>query len=105
MVEISEESLRNEEKRHDAGDLQVACLAGKEVVKGHAQWRNPDLKARRDATPASPVEGVNAAITARIAEECDRVLGQELTEEEEGWPLGRSSGKLGTERKSRLQRN
>ena len=49
----------------------------------HAQWRKPNLKARRDATNASVVKGVDAGISAWIAEAGNRVSGQELTGEED----------------------
>ena len=41
------------------------------------------MEAHWDPTHASKVEGVNATISAWNAEECNRVLGQELTEAEE----------------------
>ena len=52
-------------------------------MKGRAQWLNPDLVARWDATRASAVEGADAAIPVWIAAECNRALCGELTEEEE----------------------
>ena len=55
-AENSEELLSNREKRGRAGDLPSAFVADKEVAKGRAQWRNPNLKARRDATHASVAE-------------------------------------------------
>ena len=54
-----------------------------EVEKGHNQWRNPELRARGGATRPSVLEGVEAAISAWVAEECNRVLGQDLAEEGE----------------------
>ena len=44
VVEISVEPLGDQKTRCRAGDLQLACFAETEVVEGHAQWRNPDLK-------------------------------------------------------------
>ena len=71
--------LWNQEKRGRVGDPRLATVADKEVVKEHAQWRNPELKSRLDAAQASVVGGVCAATSA---EECHRTWGRELTEEE-----------------------
>ena len=81
MAEMSEESLGNQEKRCHVGHRKMASVADKELVKGRAQCGNPDLKARRRATHASAAEGVDVAISAWIAEERNRALGQGLTEE------------------------
>ena len=54
-----------------------------EAALEHTQWWKPDSKARWGTTHASAVEGVDAAISARIAGKYNRVLGQKLTEEEE----------------------
>ena len=64
------------------GDLHSAFFADKEVVRGPAQWRHPDLKVRRDATRPSAVERVDDAISAWTTEECICALGQEVTEDE-----------------------
>ena len=76
------DSIRSQGRRFRAGDLHLAFVADEEVAKKHAQRRNPDLKARLDATRSSVVEGVGAATSAWDAGECNRVLGQESTEEE-----------------------
>ena len=65
------------------GDLHSASVAQKVVVEEHAQWRNPDLKSRLDASQAPAVGGVDAATSAWVAEVCNRALGQKCTEEEE----------------------
>ena len=67
------------------GDLRLAVPSGKEVVTGRDQLRNPDLKPRLDATQAFAVEGVDATTAARVAEECNRVLAQEMSEEAENF--------------------
>ena len=86
----SEESLGNQEKRCRVCDLHLACVAEKEVVEEHAQWRNPDLDARWTATRApgrgwmrAGAKRVDSAISAWVAEEFNRALGQELTGEGE----------------------
>ena len=57
-----------------------AFVADKELVKGNAQWRNPELKSRVSTTHPSVVGGVDAAISAWAAEECSHRLNQGLTE-------------------------
>ena len=73
---------RNQNGRCRVDARRLAFVAGKEVVKEHYQLRNPD-KSSLDATRSSVVEGVGDAVSARAAEECNRVLGQKETEEEE----------------------
>ena len=68
------------------GDLHSAFVVDKEVVKEHAQWRNPSLKARWEAARASATDGMDGAISAWIAGERNRVSGRELTEDEEKSP-------------------
>ena len=79
----SDEGLSSQEKRRRVGDFHLAFVAEEEVVKEHAQWRNPDWKSRLDATQSSVVEGVDAAISAGVGEVCNRVLAQDLTEDGE----------------------
>ena len=67
------------------GDLHLASVADKEIAEEHAQWRHPDLEARRAATHDSAVEGVDAATSAWAAEERNRNSGQELSEAEGKW--------------------
>ena len=54
----------------------------KEIVVEGAKYWAPSVKARRDATYASAVEGVDAAISAWTAGGRGRVSGQESMEEE-----------------------
>ena len=81
VVEISGESAGSRGERCHMGDLHLALDADTGVAKEHALSRYPDLKARWDATHASLAERVDAATSAWIAGERDRVSGQELTEE------------------------
>ena len=53
------------------------------VVQAHAQWWSPDLKSKMEAGPSDAVEGADGAISAWVADECNRVLGKELPQEEE----------------------
>ena len=50
------------------------------VVTGRAQSRNPKLKSGVGATQPPAVEGADAAISALVADECNRVSGQDLSE-------------------------
>ena len=51
----SEESLTSQEERCRVGALHLASVSDKEVAKEHAQWWNPDLEERLDATQPSAV--------------------------------------------------
>ena len=53
------------------------------VAQAHAQWWPPDLKPKVGVNPSAAVDGVDGAISAWVADECNRVLGQELSQEEE----------------------
>ena len=83
VAENPDELLSYQDKRCRVGDLHLASDVGKEVVKEHARRRYPESKSRSDVTQASAAEGVGAAISARVAEECNRVLAQDLTGEGE----------------------
>ena len=53
------------------------------VVKEHAQWWPSDLKPQMAALNRQMVAGCDEAVSAWVADECNRILGQELTAEEE----------------------
>ena len=71
------------------GDLHLAFFADKEVVKEHAQrWRSDmrekiDAQTRKDPGVSFVMGGGVPVLSAWVAEECSRVLGQELTEAQE----------------------
>ena len=48
----------------------------------HAQRWPPELKYKLEAKPSAAIEDVDGAISAWVADECDRILRQELTLEE-----------------------
>ena len=73
-AETSGEKLGTQGKRCRVGDLHPASVTQTEVLEGHAQLRNPDLKSRLDATQAPAAGGVEAR---------NRVLGEKWTGEEE----------------------
>ena len=72
-----------------AGDLRLAFVADKEIVKVHAQWWHSGMKggidaqARKDPGAQSVADGGGSVLFARVAEARNRVLGQELTEVDE----------------------
>ena len=96
MTETFDGYRRNREKRCRVDAHQLACVAGKEVVKEHTQQRNPEQKSRFDATRPSMKEELDAAISAWVAEERNRALGREFTEEE-----GKSHADLAREARER----
>ena len=81
----------------------MALVADKGVAAEHSQWRNPELKSWTDATRSSAMEGVEAATSARVAEERNRQLGKEIREDEEKSYVDMARGADATELKSRRQ--
>ena len=73
----------NQGKRPRGGALGLALSVDVEVAKEHPQLWNPELKRQVEARQPSVVEGVDAAASARVADECNRVLGREISPEEE----------------------
>ena len=63
---------------HWAEDLHLSFAANKELAKEHARWRHFGMEDRRALEGGS--RGV-PALAARVAEERNRVSGDELTEE------------------------
>merc|ERR550534_253861 len=53
------------------------------VVRTHAQWWSSELKPHMTALSHQMVEGSDEAVNASAADECNRLLGQELSVEEE----------------------
>ena len=66
-------------KRSRGGDPTTTLEAGRAVVRAHAQWWSPDPKSEIEASPSSAVEGADGAISAWVADECNRFSGQRLT--------------------------
>ena len=74
-TDTSKEMPMTQEKRCPVHDLHVACVAGKEVLSEHAQWREPRMRAHKVAAYAPPSEGVGAAISSWAAGQYNSALG------------------------------
>ena len=67
-------------RRSSLGELHL------DVAKEHAQWWHPDMTEKIDTqTRKNPgasfiMNGAGPALSAKAAEECNRVVGRELTE-------------------------
>ena len=61
----------------------LSPTGGNWMVKEHAKLWHLELKPQADGSRSSAPEGVEAAISAGLAEKCNRAPGQELSEEEE----------------------
>lgn len=66
------------DKRRRRDPLRVASVADKELVKKYAQWQNPELKPQVQASRPQAAEGMEAATSAWVADECNRNLRQDL---------------------------
>ena len=71
-IDTSGEMRGSQGKGRRVGDLDSAFVAEMAVAMDRAQWSNPDLKAG----------GMDAVAPPWIAEGCNRVLGQGLSEEQ-----------------------
>ena len=71
-----------QEESRPVGDLHVAFVADKGVVKERSQWWGSAVRARWDAATTSLFEGVDAAICAWTADQRNKKLGQEPTADE-----------------------
>ena len=72
----------NPGKRPCEDDLEMALAADLEVVEEHAQWWRQEPRSQGDAHRSSVTAGVDGAESAWVADERNRVLGQELSPEE-----------------------
>ena len=61
----------------------MASVIEKEVVKGRDHSWNSELKPQVEVSRPSAVGGVEAATSARVADECNRISGQEPSGDEE----------------------
>ena len=66
------------------GDALTAALSvDVSVVREHAQRGNPAMKPQKETLQSSAVYGADGAISAWVTDDCNRVLGQELSPGEE----------------------
>ena len=56
-------------RRCRVGDLHLGFAVEKEVVREHAQWRDPRVTEQWNAVVASSLEGAGAVISARTADQ------------------------------------
>ena len=70
-------------KRPRWGALAATVAAYVSVVQGRAQWWNRGMKPQVDAAQSSAAQGADGAISAWVTDDCNRVLGQELSPGEE----------------------
>ena len=83
MPRILPKTLVTQEMRRRFEDLHLAFVVWKQVSKERGLWRNPEMKAQSDATDASRLGGgVDAAISARAADQFNEALCQEVWSEE-----------------------
>ena len=80
---MGQNQQRAEGKRSQADAPATTMEVDLAVVQAHAQWGPPELKAILGVNPSASVEGVDGVSSAWVADECNRVLGQELPQEEE----------------------
>ena len=71
------------EKRPHNEAMELALAVDSKVAKEHARWWHPGLNPKVGGHLSPVAEGVDGAISARVAEERDRVLGLELSPAEE----------------------
>ena len=64
-------------------DRNFTFASDMEVVKGCAPWKGARMKDKWGAADAYPMAGVDAAISARAADQCDKFIGRELLPEAE----------------------
>ena len=82
----SDTPTQSTDKESRLGDLRLASVMDKEVVKGRALRWQPGMKEgidtqiRRGAGASVFVDGGGPVLSAWVAEEWNRILGQELTE-------------------------
>ena len=68
-MDTSEDPPATQGKHCRADDLHPAFVADIEVVQEHAQWRDPGTRAHWDVAKASPLDGVDAAISVWAVDE------------------------------------
>ena len=80
-MEQTQQQVEGKRSRGDTPDTTIEV--GLAAVQAHAQCWFPELKPEMEANRSATVEGVNGAISAWAADECNRNLRQELSREGE----------------------
>ena len=75
-LEQNEQKVEGERSR---GDAPAATMgADLKVAQAHAQWWSPELKPKLEVNPSAAADSVGGAISAWVAYERNRILGQKL---------------------------
>ena len=75
---------RQVEGKRSRGDAPVTAMeVDLAAAQAHAQLWSPELKPELEMNPSAKIEGVDDAMSAGVADECNRISGQELNPEEE----------------------
>ena len=74
-VEPTQQQVEGKRPRGDASAITMEVDLA--VAQAHAQWWTPELKPKLEVNPSAAVGGVDGAISAWVADECNRVWGQE----------------------------
>ena len=69
----------NTEKRPRSEALEIALAVDLEVAEEHALWWNLELNPPIETHHSSVMEGVDGAVPRWVVDECNRVLGRELS--------------------------
>ena len=79
-----EQNQQKVEGKRSRGDVPATAMeVDLAVAQAHAQWWPWEHQPKLEVNPSAAAEGVDGAISARVADKCNRVLGQELSREEE----------------------
>ena len=74
---------RDLEKRRRKADAYMNFVANKEILKQHAQWWDKGMQIFWNNPLSHEERDLDAAASAQAADMCNKILGKELTPEEE----------------------
>ena len=79
-----EQNQQKVEGKRPRGDVPATTMeVDLAVAHAHAQRWSPELKPKLEVNLSAAAEGVDGVISAWVADECNRILGQELPREAE----------------------
>ena len=87
-VMVSDIPTQSIDEKSRLTDLHLASVGDENVVKEHAQWRQPEMKVKNNTQNRTVsgssfmADGGGPVLSARVAEECSRISGRALTEGE-----------------------